>query len=159
MSIAKLSSMGNYKTWRKKRKCLDAVKVIAHLRVAQGAKDSHSTGPVSASDKEAFDLYKTIHAHANSDSKGLEMYEIVLYMQERMPHLFQRRDRATNKMVMCADRVKTFCQLLSEKVDLDHDGYISKDEFVKGYCIWQMHIRKAEMYQQSERQASFIYKH
>jgi len=159
MSIAKLSSMGNYKTWRKKRRVLNAVKAIARLKVAQGAKDSHSTGPVSASDQEALDLYQTIHAHGNADAKGLETYEIVLYMQEQMPHLFQKRDRDTDKLVMCSDRVETFSQLLSEKVDLNHDGYISKDEFVKGYCIWQMYIRKAEMYQQSERNASWIYKH
>lgn len=74
-------------------------------------------------------------------------------------HLFLKRDKTSGQLVFCPERAKTFCSLLTDKVDLDHDGYISKEEFITGYSIWQVHIKKAEMLQMRERQASFIYKH
>jgi hypothetical protein len=64
-----------------------------------------------------------------------------------MPHLFHKRDRENGQLVVCSDRVKTFSQLLKDKIDTDGDGRISKDEFIRGYCIWQMHIKKAAMHQ------------
>ena len=36
-----------------------------------------------------------------------------------------------------------------EKIDTDGDGSISKEEFIRGYSIWQMHIKKAQMLQVS----------
>jgi hypothetical protein len=68
-------------------------------------------------------------------------------LQERMPHLFHKRDRENGQLVTCPDRVKTFSQLLKDKIDTNGDGRISKEEFIRGYCIWQMHIRKAKMHQ------------
>jgi len=68
-------------------------------------------------------------------------------LQERMPHLFHKRDRENGQLSVCPDRVKTFSQLLKDKIDTDGDGRISKGEFIRGYCIWQMHIKKAAMHQ------------
>jgi hypothetical protein len=64
-----------------------------------------------------------------------------------MPHLFHKRDRENGQLAVCPDRVKTFSQLLKDKIDTDGDGLISKREFIRGYCIWQMHIKKAAMHQ------------
>ena len=64
-----------------------------------------------------------------------------------MPHLFHKRDRENGQLSVCPDRVKTFSQLLKDKIDTDGDGRISKGEFIRGYCIWQMHIKKAAMHQ------------
>jgi hypothetical protein len=72
-------------------------------------------------------------------------------LQERMPHLFHKRDRENGQLVTCPDRVKTFSQLLKDKIDTNGDGRISKEEFIRGYCIWQMHIRKAKMHQVNKR--------
>ena len=68
-------------------------------------------------------------------------------LQERMPHLLHKRDRENGQLSVCPDRVKTFSQLLKDKIDTDGDGRISKGEFIRGYCIWQMHIKKAAMHQ------------
>eukprot|EP00802_Teleaulax_amphioxeia_P012824 Tamp_12869.p1 GENE.Tamp_12869~~Tamp_12869.p1 ORF type:complete len:521 (-),score=105.61 Tamp_12869:209-1699(-) len=156
--LVKLSSLNSYKTWRRRRKTLDAVLSIARLKVTANIA-SRTKKEIAPQDAEAANLYHTIHqATPGKDDKGLEFYEIVLYLQERMAHLFYRRDRKSGNLVVCPDRVKTFSQLLKEKIDTDGDGSISKEEFIRGYSIWQMHIKKAQMLQNSERQASFIYR-
>ena len=46
---------------------------------------------------------------------------------------------------------------MRDAIDRDGDGTISKDEFVRGYCIWQMHINKAEQRSQKNLLAADVY--
>jgi hypothetical protein len=36
------------------------------------------------------------------------------------------------------DKLKKFAAFLRDTLDRDNDGQISKEEFIKGYCIWQV---------------------
>ena len=77
---ANLSSLHNYKSWRRSRKTLDAVLCVARLKVMTNCAAKSKT--LSPQDEEAANLYHTIHqSTSGSDDQGLEFYEIVLYLQ------------------------------------------------------------------------------
>jgi hypothetical protein len=37
-------------------------------------------------------------------------------------------------------KLKSFAELLRNSVDRNQDGFISKNEFVTGYCIWKVYM-------------------
>ncbi len=66
-------------------------------------------------------------------------FEIILYIQEHYQHLFSHKD-VDGQMVVDEERLKSFAAFLRDQLDRDHDGLISREEFIKGYCIWQVYI-------------------
>lgn len=87
-SLSSMASLQDYKSWRRRRSSLDAVKAMARIKVQEKhtRKQKNGTGVVvvSKADKEAADLFDTIHSSSNANPKGIELFEIVLYLQERM---------------------------------------------------------------------------
>jgi len=59
-------------------------------------------------------------------------------------HLFLKTDEKSGMKVVDEERLKKFATLLRDSVDKDSDGLISQEEFVRGYCIWNMHLGNAE---------------
>ena len=162
MTLLKCSSLLQYKNWRKKSKALDAVRGVASMIISQ-RRQQHGPKRLNASDQEAAELYADMMLHTAGtthdvdDGGGLESFQILLYMQDRMIHLFQKRDRHKGGLVTCTERLHAFCQILKNRLDFNGDGLISRDEFVQGYSIWKMLVKKAESFQALERKASVIY--
>jgi len=98
--------------------------------------------PNDARHKEASDLFLTI----DSDGDGqLELYEIILYMQEYCLHLFYHPEPGVDGLMIVDDeKLRAFATLLRDQLDRDKDGFVSREEFIKGYCIWQMHLKRAK---------------
>lgn len=78
-------------------------------------------------------------------------------MQEHFQHLFSTVDEVDGRSMVDERRLKEFAAFLRDAIDRDGDGTISKDEFVRGYCIWQMHISKAEQRSQKNLLAADVY--
>lgn len=87
---------------------------------------------------------------------SLELFEIILYMQEHYQHLFCYKD-VDAQTVLDEEKLKKFAEFLRDTLDRDHDGQISKEEFIKGYCIWQMHVHKKEMESAKNLMAAEVY--
>ena len=78
-------------------------------------------------------------------------------MQEHFQHLFSTVDEVDGRSMVDERRLKEFASFLRDAIDRDGEGTISKDEFVRGYCIWQMHINKAEQRSQKNLLAADVY--
>jgi len=87
---------------------------------------------------------------------SLELFEIILYMQEHYQHLFAHRD-VDGQQVVDEEKLKGFAEFLRDTLDRDHDGCVSKEEFIKGYCIWQMHIHHVEQKSEKMLAAASVY--
>ena len=94
--------------------------------------------------KEATILFDSIDSLGDCNGT-LQLYEIILYMQEHYQHLFLKNDKDIDgQSIMDEDKLSGFAQFLRDALDLDHDGEISREEFVRGFCVWQMHVHKIQ---------------
>ena len=92
--------------------------------------------------KEATILFDSIDSLGDRNGT-LQLYEIILYMQEHHQHLFLKKDKDVDgQSIMDEVKLSGFARFLRDALDLDHDGEISREEFVRGFCIWQMHVHK-----------------
>lgn len=105
--------------------------------------ESASEDPNNPVNKEAISMFQDIDALGDGNGH-LDLFEIIMYMQKFYEHLFLKTDEESGMKVVDEERLKKFATLLRDSVDKDSDGLISQEEFVRGYCIWNMHLGNAE---------------
>merc|ERR1719261_1792264 len=88
--------------------------------------------------------FERFHPPVSAGNGHLDLFEIIMYMQKFYEHLFLKTDEESGMKVVDEERLKKFATLLRDSVDKDSDGLISQQEFVRGYCIWNMHLGNAE---------------
>lgn len=153
-SLGNLDQLSKYHARFAQKAVMKTVKAFARMEVLtrQMTWKSNADDPRQ---KEANNLFMTIDSMGDRNG-SLELFEIILYMQEHYQHIFSRKD-VDGQSVVDEDKLKNFAAFLRDSLDRDHDGTISKEEFVKGYCIWQMNLHKAENQTKANQLAHDVY--
>ena len=130
-----MDPMKKYQARFKEKAVVKCVKALARMELLGKSMhwEANSNDPRQ---KEADSLFTTIDSLGDRNG-SLELFEIILYMQEHHQHLFSHKD-VDGQMVVDEERLKSFAAFLRDQLDRDHDGLISREEFIKGYCIWQV---------------------
>jgi len=152
--LGMLDELAKYKARFKEKAVLKGVRAMARMELL--GKSMH--WEVKADDprqKEADNLFTTIDSMGDRNG-SLELFEIILYMQEHYQHIFSHKD-VDGQMVVDEEKLKSFASFLRDSLDRDRDGLISKEEFIKGYCIWTMNIHKAEQQSMKNLLAKDVY--
>jgi len=151
-------ALAQYKARVAMKRTLRSVQAASRLNViSRGTSwaNNQDPDPDDERHKEAVDLFLSIDAMGDGNGT-LELFEIILYMQSYHQHLFLRRGPDDMDEIDQA-KLKSFAELLRNSVDRNQDGFISKNEFVTGYCIWKMHISKATASSEKNILAARVY--
>mmetsp|Transcript_10694 Transcript_10694/g.35812 ORF Transcript_10694/g.35812 Transcript_10694/m.35812 type:complete len:165 (+) Transcript_10694:889-1383(+) len=107
------------------------------IRLTRGVQD-----PKDPTQREAERLFRTIDSLGNSNG-FLELYEVILYIQEYMQHMFYKKNSMGDNVVD-EKKLKDFASNLRNLVDTNKDGAISLEEFVQGFVTWKHFIEEQE---------------
>jgi len=124
----------------------------------------HNLGKVqmatnTTADQQALDLFREIDSmgNRNGEVEQVELFEIILYMKEKGQHFFERLCPITGAKITDEARLRQFADNIRGEMDLDKNGTISQEEFVRGYCIWAMHWAKQDRRSALHHQTSDVY--
>mmetsp|Transcript_10696 Transcript_10696/g.35817 ORF Transcript_10696/g.35817 Transcript_10696/m.35817 type:complete len:390 (+) Transcript_10696:234-1403(+) len=125
---------------KRRKKVLGAVKAIARMETIANFKFFRD--PKDPTQREAERLFRTIDSLGNSNG-FLELYEVILYIQEYMQHMFYKKNSMGDNVVD-EKKLKDFASNLRNLVDTNKDGAISLEEFVQGFVTWKHFIEEQE---------------
>ena len=146
-----MDELSKYKARFKEHAAIKSVKAMMRMEKMAGSQ-KFKLDDDDPQQREAASIFATIDAKGDRNGQ-LELFEIILYMQEYWEHAFSHKD-VDGRNVVDEDKLKNFCVFLRDALDKNNDGLISKEEFVRGYCIWKMHLGKFEQESQKRRAAA-----
>ena len=127
--------LGKYLANRRGKRVVKAIKLIGAMR---GRVNLSKQDPLH---KEAVQLFRSIDALGNKNGT-IELFEILLYVQEYLQHLFVKEDTlGDGEEEIDEEKVKQFADFVIHEIDENKDGKISMDEFVFGYAAWRQCVQ------------------
>ncbi|KAJ1491534.1 hypothetical protein T484DRAFT_1882461 [Baffinella frigidus] len=132
-------TLGTYLAKRRGKRVVKAVQLIGAMR---GRVNLSKSDPLH---KEAVQLFRSIDSLGNKNGT-IELFEILLYVQEYLQHLFVKEDMlGEGEEELDEQKVKTFADFVILEIDDNKDGKISMDEFVYGYAAWRQCVQAEVM--------------
>jgi len=94
---------------------------------------------------EALEIFNAIDKLPAIDCNGrIELFEIFLYAENNLRHLFERHDAKEGAWMIDQGQLRKFVETLRGQIDLDNDGKFSREQFQWAYCIWLQKSKKEE---------------